>query len=92
LQLPAASVYGGAGGRLRKGASMTDNRAGAMIARSVGIVCIALGFVAGMHGLDHPESVWLQTSLGLIATGMLAQGYALYCALRRMREQNDLRK
>ena len=71
---------------------MVNHRVGAMIARSVGIVCIALGFVAGMHGLEHPESVWLQTSLGLIATGMLAQGYALYCTLRRMREQNDLRK
>ena len=69
-----------------------NHRVGAMIARSVGVVCIALGFVAGMHGLDHPESVWLRTSLGLIATGMLAQGYALYCTLRRMREQNDFRK
>ncbi|MFM8551491.1 MAG: hypothetical protein ACKOCD_04135 [Nitrospiraceae bacterium] len=68
------------------------HRVGAMIARSVGIVCIALGFVAGMQGLDHPESIWLQTSLGLIATGMLAQGYALYCTLQRMRDQNDLRK
>lgn len=66
-----------------------NHRTGAMIARSVGIVCIALGFVAGMHGLDHPESVWLQTSLGLIATGMLAQGYALYCTLKRLQEKND---
>jgi len=56
-----------------------------VIARSTGIVCIALGFVSGMHGLDRPDSVWLQTALGLIVTGILAQGYALYCALRRMR-------
>jgi hypothetical protein len=60
----------------------------AFIARSVGIVAIASGFVMGMYGLDHPDSVWLRTSLGLIATGMLAQGYALYCSLRRMRNQN----
>jgi hypothetical protein len=59
----------------------------AFIARSVGIVAIASGFVMGMYGLDHPDSVWLRTSLGLIATGMLAQGYALYCSLRRMRNQ-----
>jgi hypothetical protein len=60
----------------------------AFIARSVGIVAIASGFVMGMYGLDHPESPWLPTSLGLIATGMLAQGYALYCSLRRMRNHN----
>jgi len=50
----------------------------AFIARSVGIVAIASGFVMGMYGLDYPDSAWLPTSLGLIATGMLAQGYALY--------------
>jgi hypothetical protein len=71
---------------------MGRHRVGAMVARSVGIVCIALGFAAGMQGLDHPESVWLRTSLGLIATGMLAQGYALYCTLQRAREHNDLQK
>lgn len=60
----------------------------AFIARSVGIVAIASGFVMGMYGLDHPDSFWLRTSLGVIATGMLAQGYALYCSLRRMRNQH----
>ena len=59
------------------------------IARSVGIVSIALGFVAGMHGLEHPDSIWLPTALGLIATGLLAQGYALYRSLRRWRETNE---
>ena len=43
----------------------------AFIARSVGIVSIALGFVAGMHGLEHPDSIWLPTALGLIVTGLL---------------------
>lgn len=68
---------------------MGNHRTGAMVARSVGVVCIALGFVAGMQGLDHPESGWLQTALGLIVTGLLAQGYALFCTLRRLREKDD---
>jgi hypothetical protein len=65
---------------------------GALIARSVGIVCIALGFILGMQGLDHPDSIWLRTSLGLIATGLLAQGYALYCTVRRIKEKKDLER
>lgn len=67
-------------------------RQGAMIARSVGIVAIALGFVAGMQGLDNPESGWLQTAQGLIVTGLLAQGYALWCTVRWKRERDDGRK
>jgi hypothetical protein len=61
----------------------------AVIARSVGIVCIAGGFMAGIYGLEHPESIWLRTALGLIVTGLLAQAYALSCALRRWRERGD---
>jgi hypothetical protein len=64
-------------------------RISALIARSVGIVCIAAGFVTGMYGLDHPESMWLSTALGLIVTGLLAQAYALYCTLRRLRDRHD---
>ncbi len=64
-------------------------RLSAIIARSVGIVAIALGFVMGMYGLDHPESHWLQTSLGLLMTGMIAQGYALYCSIKRIRHLNS---
>ena len=60
----------------------------AFIARSVGMTCIALGFVLGMYGLDHPDSVWLRTALGLLATGMAAQGYALYCSIRRVRDHD----
>ncbi|MBX3304303.1 MAG: hypothetical protein KF693_18990 [Nitrospira sp.] len=63
-------------------------RLSAIIARSVGIVAIALGFVLGMYGLDHPESHWLQTALGLLVTGMVAQGYALYCSIKHMRQRN----
>jgi predicted Abi (CAAX) family protease len=60
-----------------------------IIARSVGIVAIALGFVLGMYGLDDPASHWLQTALGLLVTGMVAQGYALYCSIKRMQQPNS---
>jgi hypothetical protein len=55
-----------------------------MVARSVGIMAIALGFVLGMYGLDHPASPWLRTALGLLATGITAQAYGLYCSFKRM--------
>jgi hypothetical protein len=42
-----------------------------------------------MYGLDHPESHWLQTALGLLVTGMVAQGYALYCSIKGMRSRNS---
>lgn len=61
----------------------------AVIPRTVGIVCIAIGFVVGLQGLDRPESIWLPTALGLIVTGLLAQGYALYCTVMRARGQSD---
>jgi uncharacterized membrane protein len=57
-----------------------------MIARFVGIVAIALGFVIGIYGLEDTGTRWLQTALGLLATGMLAQSYALYCSVKRMKE------
>jgi flagellar motor component MotA len=68
---------------------MSNFKQSSFIARSVGIVSIALGFVVGMYGLEHPDSMGLNTALGLIATGLLAQGYALYCTLRRAREQHS---
>ena len=57
----------------------------ALVARTVGIVCIALGFVFGMEGLTDPDSTWLRTALGLIVTGLLAQVYALLCRIRQVR-------
>jgi uncharacterized membrane protein len=60
-----------------------------MIARFVGVVAIALGFVIGMYGLDDTDAPWLQTALGFLATGMLAQGYALYCSVKRMQDLKD---
>jgi hypothetical protein len=64
-------------------------RMNGMVARFVGIVAIALGFVLGMYGLDESGSRWLQTALGLLVTGMLAQGYALYCSIKRMQQLQD---
>lgn len=64
-------------------------RVNAMTARFVGVVAIALGFVMGIYGLDEQGSRWLQTALGLLVTGMLAQGYALYCSIKRMQELHD---
>ena len=60
-----------------------------MIARSVGIIAIALGFVIGMYGLDQPASPWLSTALGLLVTGIAAQGYGLYCSIKAVRELNS---
>ena len=68
---------------------MRDLRTKALIARSVGIVAIAIGFVSGIYGLEHTETMWLRTALGLLVTGMLAQGYAMYCSIRWMREKSD---
>ena len=64
-------------------------RMNAMVARFVGIVGIALGFTLGIYGLDEQGSQWLQTALGLLVTGMLAQGYALYCSIKRMQQLHD---
>ena len=64
-------------------------RMNGMIARFVGIVAIALGFVIGIYGLEDRGAWWQQTALGLLATGMLAQGYALYCSVKRMQKLKD---
>ena len=64
-------------------------RMNGMTARFVGIVAIALGFVIGIYGLEDIEARWLQTALGLLATGMLAQGYALYCSVKHRQEIKD---
>jgi len=64
-------------------------RMNGIIARFVGIVAIALGFVIGIHGLEDAGAQWLQTALGLLVSGMLAQGYAFYCSVKRMQELKD---
>lgn len=71
---------------------MSDLRTNALIARGIGIVFIALGFMLGIYGLEYPDTMWLQTALGLLITGMMAQGYAMYCSIRGMRDQRDSRR
>jgi hypothetical protein len=70
----------------------TNWRVNAMVARFVGILAIALGFILGMYALEEQGARWLQTALGLLVTGMLAQGYALYCSVKRMQQLHDSSK
>ena len=48
-----------------------------MIARIVGILCVAGGFVLGIQGLNNPDSSMLPTALGMIVAGLFAQVFAL---------------
>ncbi len=71
---------------------MSDLRTNALIARGTGIVFIAVGFMLGIYGLEYPDTVWLQTALGLLVTGRVAQGYAMYCSIRWVRGQRDSKR
>jgi hypothetical protein len=42
-----------------------------------------------MYGLEHTETIWLRTALGLLVTGMIAQGYGMYCSIKLVREKSD---
>jgi hypothetical protein len=64
-------------------------RMNAMIARFVGIVAIALGFMIGIYSFEQSAAHWLRTALGLLVTGILAQGYALYCSIKRVQEMQN---
>lgn len=55
----------------------TGKRSSVMMARVLGILCVAAGFILGIHGLDHPGSPMLPTALGMIVTGLVAQVFAL---------------
>lgn len=59
------------------GLGPNGNRGTVMVARVVGILCVAAGFMLGIHGLDYPDSPMLPTALGMIATGLVAQVFAL---------------
>jgi hypothetical protein len=48
-----------------------------MIARIVGILCVAGGFILGIQGLEQPDSPLLPTALGMIIAGLVAQIFAL---------------
>jgi len=54
------------------------NRLEIWIARVIGILAIATGFMLGIEGLHQPGSIWLAVALGLIVTGLCAQVYAFY--------------
>ena len=64
-------------GKAHPDSSSTGKRSSVMMARVVGILCVAAGFILGIHGLDHPGSSMLPTALGMIATGLAAQVFAL---------------
>ncbi len=49
-----------------------------LIARVIGIITIAAGFLLGIEGLHQPDSIWLSVALVLIVTGLCAQVYAFY--------------
>lgn len=55
----------------------TGKRGSVLIARVVGMLCVAGGFMLGIHGLDQPGSPMLPTALGMIVTGLVAQVFAL---------------
>jgi len=48
-----------------------------MIARILGILCVAGGFMLGIQALDQPGSPLLPTALGMIVAGLVAQIFAL---------------
>ncbi len=66
---------------------MSPTPSALMAARIIGVLSIAAGFIVGIYGLERPYSLWLPAGLGLIVTGILAQGIALYGTLTRLRNQ-----
>lgn len=61
-----------------------------LIARVIGIIAIAAGFLLGIEGLNQPDSIWLPVALALIVTGLCAQGYAFYrTIMHRMPSRNN---
>ena len=54
------------------------NQPNIVIARVIGILAIAAGFLLGIEGLNQPDSIWLSVALSLIVTGLCAQVYAFY--------------
>jgi len=60
-----------------------------VIARVIGIIAIAAGFLLGIEGLNQPDSIWLPIALTLIVTGLCAQVYAFYrTIMSRMPSRN----
>lgn len=59
-----------------------------VIARVVGILCVAGGFILGIQGLEQPETPLLPTALGLIVAGVIAQLVALVKSFSVKSEKN----
>jgi hypothetical protein len=57
---------------------MKHSGAGGMIARIMGKVFVALGFIVGIYGLTEAQPAVLQTGLGLLVGGILASAYGLF--------------
>ncbi len=65
------------------------NQPHSVIARVIGMVAIAAGFLLGIEGLNQPDSIWLPIALVLIVTGLCAQVYAFYrTIMTRMPSRN----
>ena len=57
---------------------------GGIIARFIGKVFVALGFILGIYGLTEAQPVVLQAGLGLLVAGVLASAYGLYRMLPKL--------
>ncbi len=64
------------------------SRGSIVIARVVGILCVAGGFILGIQGLDQPDTPLLPTALGLIVAGVIAQLVALVKSFSVKSEKN----
>ncbi len=55
---------------------------GGVIARFTGKAFVALGFVLGIYGLTEGNDTLMRAGLGLLAAGMLASAYSMYCSTK----------
>lgn len=55
---------------------------GGVITRFTGKAFVALGFVLGIYGLTEGNDTLMRAGLGLLAAGMLASAYSIYCSTK----------
>jgi len=55
---------------------------GGVIARFTGKAFVALGFVLGIYGLTEGNDTLMRAGLSLLAAGMLASAYSMYCSTK----------
>jgi hypothetical protein len=58
------------------------------VARLMGRLFFATGFIVAVGGLTTNDRVWLRAGVALLVTGIAATGYALY---RRVRDADAAR-